>query len=340
MWSDPTQEWPIGGGGMWRYRNWLPPVDQITLGEPRTPLIDLRSDQQGMRVLGKLEGLMPTGSFKDRGSALLAGWLRSVGIDDVVIDSSGNAGASLAAYCAASGIGCSVYVPASTSPSKLAQVRAYGATVVIVNGSRAETTQAAMDAPGNGVYASHVWNPYFLAGTQTFAFEVVEQLGREPDAVVFPLGAGTLLLGAYLGFRALQRAGVINRPPRLYGVQAEACQPLAASFGGTAGPEPCGASLAEGILIAHPPRADSVIAAIRETSGAILTVSDDEIAAALIALARQGVYVEPTSAVTQAALAHLSAVDSPQLEHVVVLALTGHGLKAGAVIDTILESQE
>lgn len=331
-WSFVDPLWPTSGDGVWRYRDWLPRVRSISLGEPTTPLVDLPSHHEGVRVKAKLEGALPTGSFKDRGSALLGGWLAGADVREAVIDSSGNAGSSLAAYCATLGIRCSVYAPESASPAKLVQVRAYGAAVVTVPGSRSDTTRAALDAAARAIYASHMWNPYFIAGTQTFAFELTEQLGAAPAAVVFPLGAGTLMLGAHLGFRGLLEAGLIERLPRLHGVQAAACAPLVAAFEGAPvdGTSPCGSSLAEGILIASPPRADAVLAAVRESEGSVLAVSEAEIADAFRKLARCGVYVEPTSAVAAAGLERvLDGADRPP-DGVVVVALTGTGLKASA----------
>jgi threonine synthase len=256
----------------------------------------------------------------------------------VVIDSSGNAGSSLAGYCAALGIRCSVYAPESASPAKLVQARAYGATVVSVPSSRSDTTRAAVEATRRAVYASHMWNPYFIAETQTFAFELVEQLGAAPAAAVFPLGAGTLLLGAYLGFASLLEAGLIEALPRLYGVQAAVFAPLLDAFergGSLDDTTPSQPSLAEGILIAAPPRADAVVAAVRESGGSVLAVSEAEIAASFQRLAGRGVYVEPTSATAVAGLERLLEEVHPPLEGVVAVALTGTGLKAGAVAERL-----
>lgn len=326
-------EWPSPA-------QWPQALEPASLGEPITPLVSLDGVFAG-DVWGKLEGALPTGSFKDRGSATLVGWLRSVSIGHVVIDSSGNAGASMAAYCAAAGIRCDVFVPAAASPAKLTQVRAYGSRISTIEGSRADVTKAAIDAGRSGVtYASHMWNPYFLVGTQTFAHELTQQLeaiGRSPSTIVFPLGAGTLLLGAYRGFRALEGMGLVGRMPRLIGVQASACAPLARAFEGGEGSEaPCGGSLAEGILIANPPRADAVLAAVRETGGAVVTVDEPGIVAAFTRLARRGVYVEPTSAAAAAGVAQLAA-EGRLDDGVIVVALTGSGLKGGQRIAELLD---
>src|SRR5260370_8072920 len=151
----------------------------------------------GVGVVGKVEGGLPSGSFKDRGSAVLVGWLAEHGVDRVVDDSSGNAGASLAAYCARAGIACEVHLPTTASPAKLRQLEAYGADVVLVPGPRSAATDSAQEAAarGRGVYASHLWSPLFLAGAAPFAWEAWEQLGPPPPRpLIAPLRGATPLL--------------------------------------------------------------------------------------------------------------------------------------------------
>ena len=198
QWSLPHG--PLGAGrGLTRFRPWIPAGDPVSIGEPPTPLVEGEAG-----VVYKLEGALPTGSFKDRGSAFLVGRLLAAGVSGITVDSSGNAGASLAAYGAAAGIAVRVFVPAHASGPKLSQMRAYGAEVVPVAGTRSDVGTAALAAATDElVYASHIWNPAFVLGTQTFAFELFEQLGAAPAAIVCPLGAGTLLLGCYYGFRSL-----------------------------------------------------------------------------------------------------------------------------------------
>ena len=247
-------------------------------------------------VLAKLEGALPTGSFKDRGTAVTVSWLRARGVGEIVVDSSGNAAASFAGYAARAGLRARIFVPADASPAKLLQTRAYGATVVTVPGPRSaagDAARAAVTEAGPDVaYASHLWHPAFLAGTATFAYEVFEQLGRRaPDAVVAPLGGGTLLLGVHLGFARLRDAGLIDAVPRLIGVQSDACAPLARAFRAgepdAVAVDPA-ATIAEGIRIARPPRSRQILAAIRETGGDIVEVTDDEIRASVRSAARAG----------------------------------------------------
>lgn len=214
---------------LWRYKEFLPlDTSAISLGEGRTPLVPLTDT-----VSAKLDFLMPTLSFKDRGAVMLGELARRLGPDRVVADSSGNAGTSFAAYCARAGLPCTVYVPEGTSAKKTEQIRAHGARLVTVPGDReatARAARAAADEPGV-FYASHVFNPYFLHGTKTYAYELWEDLGgRLPEALAVPVGNGTLLLGVALAVAELDALGLITARPRLIAVQAEAVSPLAAAF--------------------------------------------------------------------------------------------------------------
>lgn len=322
---DP-REW-----GLWRYRAMLPVAERISLGEGLTPLIPL--ELFGLEAHLKLEFLMPTGSFKDRGTAVLVSFLKQQAIKEVVEDSSGNAAASLAAYCARAGIRARIFVPSYASPAKLKQIEVYGAELVPVPGSRADAARASEAAAKAGsYYASHYWNPFVLEGLKTFAYELAEQLDwRAPDNLIFPSGHGTFLLGAYLGFRELAQAGAIPRLPRLFAAQAEACAPLAEGFRlGLAGPAEVtpGETIAEGIRIARPVRGQQVLKAIRETGGEVVTVSDSEAVEAQCKLARLGLFVEPTSAVALAGLKRLLERGSIRPGQLTVVPLTGSGLKS------------
>lgn len=290
---------------LWRYRAMLPALSTehiISLGEGWTPLVSAQA--HGIEFLAKLEFLAPTGSFKDRGTTVLVSFLKELGAQTVVEDSSGNAAASLAAYCARAQIRCRIFVPAQASPAKLTQIRAYGAELIPVEGPRENASLAAQHAAKESYYASHVYNPLILEGTKTIAYELWEQLdGRAPDAMLFPTGHGTLLLGAYYGFRELLEAGLIERIPALHAVQSEACAPLYRVYKENLTELPdisCGETIAEGIRIRRPVRWKAIMRAIRETGGSVVTVSEGEILAAQRELAHQGLYVEPTSAVAVA----------------------------------------
>ncbi len=316
---------------LWRYREGLPienADDILSLGEGFTALIPFRLG--GREALVKQDQLFPTGSYKDRGAAVLVSQAKGIGVKAVVEDSSGNAGCAIAAWCARAGIACRIYVPASTSPAKTAQIEMYGADLVRVPGSREDTARAVLSAAETTYYASHSWNPFFFHGTKTWAYEVWEQLGwKAPDSVVLPAGNGTLLLGAYLGFRDLLLAGEIDQLPRLVAVQSENCAPLAKAFfdgleeiPGVAPRE----TLAEGIAIAAPVRGPQILRAVRETGGTFVTVNEEEIAASLVEISRQGAYIEPTSAATTAGAAKY--LKRARASEQVVTVFTGHGLKS------------
>jgi threonine synthase len=320
---------------LWRYREALPADDPgvVSMGEGMTPLV---SAPHGLPAMLKVDYLMPTGSFKDRGAVLLVALARRLGVTQMVADSSGNAGTAIAAYAARAGISCDVYVPGATSPGKVAQLRAYGATVHLVEGTREDTASAAAVAAGRpGVfYASHVYNPFFLHGTKTYVFEAWEQLGgRLPEALVLPVGNGTLVLGCYLGCCELLAQGLIDRLPAIVAVQAEGCAPLAqaASLGLTSPVDVAsGGTIAEGIAIARPPRGAQILAAVADTSGAFVTVNDDQIRAAHAGLALAGLYVEPTAAVCWAAMQAdlVAAFEEPGPGPRALAPLCGSGLKS------------
>jgi threonine synthase len=289
----------------------------------------------------KLEFTMPTGSFKDRGTTVMVSYLRSRGIQQVLEDSSGNAGASLSAYAAAAGMACRILVPETASYPKIAQIAACGADVVTIKGSRQDVAEAALRQSAEIFYASHNWQPCFVEGIKTLAYELWEQLGfRAPDNLVVPLGYGSNVLGAERGFDELVRNGEIARGPRLFGVQAAACAPFDAAFRAGAEslvPTALAPTIAEGIATARPTRVAEVLRAVRASGGAILAVEEAQIVGALRGLARRGLYVEPTSAVAAAGLARLLTSGAIRPGETTVLVLTGSGLKASATIGELLQ---
>jgi threonine synthase len=308
---------------LWRYREVIPFPDRpVTLGEGLTPLVEARDGG----LLLKMESLNPTGSFKDRGAAVLVTHLVGQRVDHIVEDSSGNAGAAMAAYGARAGIAASIYVPEAASSGKLAQIAAYGARTVRVAGSREAVAEAARRA--SGVYASHCWHPAFFHGTKTIAYELWEQLGwRAPDWIVSPVGQGTLLLGLALGFRELRAVGAITRLPRLVAVQAALCAPLAAPTLELS--SSVGDTIAEGIRTRQPVRGPEILRAVSESEGRWEVVAEAEIRQAWARLAAEGVYAEPTAAVAPAAARRLLERGVIRPEHTVVVPVTGHGLKTG-----------
>ncbi len=249
---------------------------------------------------------MPTLSFKDRGAAVLIAHCKSIGVESVVQDSSGNAGNSVAAYCGRCGIGCDIYVPEGTSPGKIAMIQAHGATAHVVSGSRdhcADVCRAQVDEAGK-YYANHVYNPFFYEGTKTYIYEVYEQLGRIPEHVFLPLGNGTLFLGAIKGLEHLLDSGCIDHMPQLIAVQSEHCDPIlqAAAIHDKAPVRitPT-ATMAEGIAIGVPMRGQEILSYMYKYHIQGVTVPEDRILEARSVLAKQGIYAEHTTAANLAA---------------------------------------
>ena len=324
---------------LWRYRAALPfaPEDPITMGEGCTPL--LARTIHGASALLKCEWFMPTGSFKDRGASVMLSLLRAQGVRAVLEDSSGNGGAAVSAYAAAGGIAATIMAPASTSPAKTVQMRAHGAAVELIPGTRQDTADAAEAAAERIFYASHNWHPFFLHGTKTLAYELWEDLGfTAPDNVIVPCGAGSNVLGCEIGFSELLRAGQIERMPRIFAAQPRNCGPIAAAFlaGAETAQTDIQPTIAEGTAIAKPIRLREVLGALRETGGGAVMSSEEEIAAATFDLARIGIYVEPTSAQAAAVFGKLLAAGTITPEQKTVIVLTGSGLKATPRIAELL----
>ena len=317
---------------LWRYRAAFPMQidDPITLGEGMTPLI--RRHIAGVTVLLKCEWFNPTCSFKDRGASVMLSLLRAQGVRHVLEDSSGNGGAAVSAYAAAGGMAATIMAPASTSPAKTVQMRAHGATVELIPGSRQATADAAIARSSSVFYASHNWHPFFLHGTKTLAYELWEDLGfTPPDNVIVPCGAGSNVLGCGIGFSELLRAGEIDAMPRIFAAQPANCAPIAAAFMAEADdsvPTTISPTIAEGTAIAQPVRMREVLGTLRETGGGAVTLTEQEIGRATLELARMGVYVEPTSAQAAAAFGKLLETGTITPEQTTVLVMTGSGIKA------------
>ncbi len=336
----PLQAAAFGSHSLWRWRAALEPAladlehapQELTLGEGPVPLERLALPGLGPGVFALRDDLQPTGSWKDRGSALLMAALAAGGFEYLVEDSSGNAGLSLARYAAAAGLALTVYVPEAATVLKKDLIRGAGATLVEVPGPRDRATAAVREAVARGAtYASHAAQALHPLGAGAAAFDIALALGRVPQAIVLPLGQGGYLAGLAQGFRALARAG--HGPlPALVGVQSAACAPLAAAFAARA--DDAGrwttpyAGLAEGVLCPVPGRAREALAAVRESGGTIPAVDDLALDRALRLLWREGFRVEPTSALP---VAWLLGDGRRALEGVddVVVILTGHGVREG-----------
>jgi threonine synthase len=323
---------------LWRYRRLFGlDFDQPTvrMGAGGTPLLSAVLD--GLRVSLKPEYLNPTCSFKDRGTTVMINILAHQGVTRVADDSSGNAGASVAAYAARAGMQAEIFVPAHASQVKQDQIGVYGAKVRPIPGPRGNAKFAALDATKGGLtLASHAYHPGFLLGQQSVAWEVWEQMGHQaPDWYVVPVGQGVHLLGVWLGFRRLCTAGLVERVPQLVAVQPSLMPPLCRAYQSgldiVPAVEPTTPSVAEGLAISAPVRGRRLLEAVRDSGGTCITVEEQDIHAAQRQLAHQGFYVEPTSATVVAALKQVKDLAMP--EESIVVPLTGSGLKGSPALD-------
>jgi len=317
---------------LWRYRAALPvAIEQpASMGEGCTPLVQKRWG--GFEPYFKLEWFNPTCSFKDRGAAVMMSFLRQIGVDAVLEDSSGNGGAAIAAAGAAAGMRVKVLAPSYTPAPKVAQIRGFGAEVQLVPGPREESEYEAVRQSESIFYASHNWHPFFLQGTKTLAYELWEDLGfTAPDNVVIPTGAGSNVLGCWIGFKELLAAGQIAKLPRIFVAQPLNCSPIDASF--MAGAETLverivRPTIAEGTAIRRPVRLQEILQALRETDGKTVALTEEQIAAAVRRLAASGLYAEPTSASAAAAIEVLAQRGDIKASETTVALLTGTGLKS------------
>jgi len=329
-WSPPT----IDGDDLPPFLAWAPlGTDPVTLGEGRTPLVPVArwGDRFGLsHARAKLEYISPTGSFKDRGTAAVVTHARAIGAGSLSEDSSGNAGASLAAYGARAGIPVRVYVPESASGVKVAQISAVGAEVIRVPGSRRGVTEAAIAHARDtgGYYAGHNANPYFTLGMASLAFELAPD---PPDHLVMPVGGGSLFVGVALAFAAM---GGLRRVTRLHAVQPAGCAPIVAAYERgepVVAPIDRHATIASGAEIETPPRGRQILDVLALSGGRAIAVTDAELLAHREALAHaEGIDVEPTAALALAGAARLRARGVLVDDESVVIVLTGAGYKVAS----------
>ena len=341
--ADVVEGSPMRATGIWRRRGILPRTHHaVTLGEGETPLVPLLlgSEGRGYHLYAKLESLNPTLSFKDRAMALASSIALDLGLHGLVLASSGNAAVSAAAYAAAAGLDCTAYCGlGSRAGTKLTAARGHGAAVCAIDGDYSAAYAAAAGAERGGWLnvTTTYRNPLLAEAYRPIAYELLDDLGRLPDVVVVPIGAGPLLRGLLGGFADLLRGGLADRVPRLVGVQATACAPLARAWiapdwlaslnEGT----PVGATSAAAIadsLRGYEREGLLTLDAVRRSGGQIVAVDEAAIEESRRLLAmRCGLLVEPATATAVAALAHPSVAGMLGPESTVVAILTGHGSK-------------
>ena len=320
-----TDQWNI-----FRYSKFIALEDdafqKITLGEGMTPVIQLDKD-----VLLKMDYFMPTLSFKDRGAAVVVSHCKSIGVKKVVQDSSGNAGNSIAAYCARAEIDCEIFVPEAASPKKIDLIRSHGATCTVVPGSRDHCADVCREKVKNEhiFYANHVFNPFFYEGTKTYIYEVYEQLHRIPSFLFIPVGNGTLLLGSILALEHLLSSKLISKFPKIIAVQSEYCDPLyRCAVAHTDKPELINPkpTLAEGIAIGAPMRGTQILRYASKYDIRFALAPENRILKARSILAHNGIYCEHTTAATYAAYLQFKQ-DNPDVTDC-LLPMCGAGLKS------------
>ncbi len=333
----------FNGVGVWRYSKTLPISDEtqiITINEGNTPLIRTYNlpVNEGTKFFVKNEGQNPTGSFKDRGMTVAVTRAKEMGAETLVCASTGNTSASAAAYAARGGMKAVVLVPAGkVAGGKLVQAVIHGAKVIRVSGDFDSALELmALEAnKRRDLYIVNSLNPFRIEGQKTGAYEIFEQLGRKiPDYVILPVGNAGNISAYWKGFSELKKWGITDKTPKMIGVQATGASPLTQLFRRGDdnlvkwdNPE----TVASAIRIGNPVSWRKALAAVRESNGQFLAVTDREILQAQRDLAsNEGIFVEPASATPLAAIEYLK--DSFKRNSVVVSIATGNGLKDQGVV--------
>jgi len=331
--ADYGPEWRPEGRGLARYSASLPITPKISLGEGSTPLIFRRF--YGVNTYFKLEYLNPSGSFKDRGTALAMTHVIEAGASGVVEDTSGNTGISVATYSATYGIKAVIVVPRTAPEGKKGLLRALGAEVVEAP-SRGD---AALLAPRiaeevKGLHVGHTVNPLYIEGAKTLAYEAYEQ-GFRGDEVIVPVGSGGLALGVFKGFRELVKWGLLDSLPHLHVAEDASLTRVDAPVKIGWGRDEEGGG-ADALLVPEPPRIKEVADVTALTRGSSVAVSLKELREALRELYSMGFIVEPTSAAPLAALKLLIDEGIIDRGSNVLIPLTGSGLKVIATVSKML----
>lgn len=282
-------------------------------------------------LLIKNDGLNPTGSLKDRASLIMVAEANRLGIDKIVVASTGNAGVALAAICAAAGKQAVIFVPERAPTAKLAALLLHGAQVIRVKGSYDDAYRLSLEYSGvhGGLNRNTAYHPLTIEGKKSVALEIFKQNNnRAPDAVVVPVGDGVILAAVHKGFKDLRDVGLILKLPRLIAVQAETSDAIhhyfvTKKYRNAASPR----TIADSISVSAPSNAHLAVRVIEESKGFSITVTDDEIRESQRLLAETtGVFAEPSAAATVAGLCKATP-DQLAPTAAVVLLITGHGLK-------------
>jgi threonine synthase len=324
---------------LWRYRELLPVQDTgsiATLGEGFSPILSLTGspDAPGVGLTLKDDGQLPTGSFKARGMAVAVSRARELEVPELFVPSAGNAGIALAAYGARAERRVRIYLPDRTAASVQEACRRYGAEVIAVPGTIREAGAAARAAEkARGSFdMSTLREPYRVEGKKTMGLEIWEQFppGEMPDAILYPTGGGTGLVGMYQAFTQLRSLGLLDRVPRLIAIQPDGCAPVVRALREdaalvTAWEDPT--TIAPGLLVPAPFASERILEAVRKTGGRGISVPDGALIDAMERLAsRDGVSCSPEGAAPYAALGPLFRSGAIRAGETVLLYNTGTGL--------------
>lgn len=333
---------PWGTGQMWQYYDLLPINDEhniVSLGEGGTPLLkaDRLSSEMECNIFLKLECITPSGSFKDRPTSVAVSKAKELRANTVIVASSGNAAASTAAYAARAGINCIVCIPTNTEAGKVSQAISHGAKVVYVEGSFSNSFKIAKMAAelyGWPNITTTFINPYTIEGDKTISYELWKQMGQVPDYIFIPVGDGPLLVGVYKGFLELKRFSLIDKLPRMIGVQSAQCSPIAQAYinkSNVIGWVYPINTMATGIadpLIGYEEDGDLTLSVIINSGGCMVSLDEEEIYNAYTKLAvKEGIFAEPTGAVPIGAVQKLLKQGYIKSDDKIVCLITGHGLK-------------
>jgi threonine synthase len=317
---------------MWRYRELLPAVAPVSLGEGFTPLIPSRRLKN---VWIKDEGLNPTGSFKARGLSAAVTMARAYGLRKLAIPSAGNAASALAAYCAAAGIEAHIFMPKDVPRANLVECEIYGAKINLIDGLIGDCAKAlASRKDTEGWFdISTLKEPYRVEGKKTMGYEVAEQLGwKLPDAIIYPTGGGVGLIGMWKAFNEMEELGWLHQTkPKMICVQSTGCAPIPKAFHeGKQTSEAWlnAATLAAGLRVPKAYGDYIILDILHESKGAAVAVSDDEILQAVRDLGRdEGIFASPEGAASLAAYRRLRKSHFLSEKDIVVLFNTGSGMK-------------
>ena len=337
---DPDRVKRRRGAGLWRYHEIFPILEKNSIPPLMTGATPLRPVHRLRLALGvgglylKDDTGLPTGSFKDRASALVVARAHEEKRDVIVAASTGNAASSLAGMCASVGQKCVIFCPASAPAAKLTQIAVYGAKLLPVLGTYDDAFELSLEATKTfGWYSRNTaYNPMTVEGKKTAALEIWEDLKyTAPDKILIPTGDGVILAGVAKGFEELLKLGLTQKLPQLIAVQAVGSCAITKAFESGAedvAPHPHAATIADSICVQAPRNGRWAVKAMRESKGFGITVTDEEIISAIALLgSTEGIFAEPAAAATIAALKKLTKENRISPEETVVALITGSGLK-------------